>query len=162
MHIIAITKDPFSKKPDIDRTLFVNEIGGPEMLSKWLVRADYVSLHIPLAEETAGLIGENELNSMKNSSFLINVARAPIVGKEALFRVLTNKKIAGAAFDVFWEEPPDLNDKLLHLDNFLLTPHVAGWTYESVDAITNVILTNIVRISHGKVPLTIINRELIS
>lgn len=79
MHIIAITKDPFSKKPDIDRTLFVNEIGGPEMLSKWLVRADYVSLHIPLTEETAGLIGENELNSMKNSSFMINVARAPIV-----------------------------------------------------------------------------------
>jgi hypothetical protein len=68
-----------SKKPDIDRTYFVNEIGGPEMLSKWLVRADYVSLHIPLTEETAGLIGENELNSMKNSSFMINVARAPIV-----------------------------------------------------------------------------------
>jgi D-3-phosphoglycerate dehydrogenase len=162
MHIIAITKDPFSKKPDIDRTLFVNEIGEPEMLSKWLVRADYVSLHIPLTEETAGLIGENELNSMKNSSFLINVARAPIVDKDALFRVLTNKKIAGAAFDVFWEEPPDHNDKLVHLDNFLLTPHVAGWTSESVDAITNVILTNIVRISHGNIPLTIINRELIS
>jgi D-3-phosphoglycerate dehydrogenase len=162
MHIIAITKDPFSKKPDIDRTLFVNEIGGPEMLPKWLVRADYVSLHIPLSEETTGLIGENELNSMQNSSFLINVARAPIVDKEALFRVLTNKKIAGAAFDVFWEEPPDVNDKLLHLDNFLLTPHVAGWTSESVDAITNVILTNIVRISHGKVPLTIVNRELIN
>lgn len=162
MHIIAITKDPFSKKPDIDRTLFVNEIGGPEMLSKWLVRADYVSLHIPLTEETAGLIGENELNSMKNSSFLINVARAPIVDKVALFRVLTNKKIAGAAFDVFWEEPPDPNDKLLHLDNFLLTPHVAGWTSESVDTITNIILTNIVRISHGKAPLTIVNRELIN
>jgi D-3-phosphoglycerate dehydrogenase len=162
MHIIAITKDPISKKPDIDRTLFVNEIGAPEMLSKWLVRADYVSLHIPLAEETAGLIGEKELNSMKNSSFLINVARAPIVDREALFRVLTNKKIAGAAFDVFWEEPPDLNDKLLQLDSFLLTPHVAGWTSESVDAITNVILTNIVRISHGNIPLTIVNRELIS
>lgn len=162
MHIIAITKDPFSRKPDIDKTLFVNEIGGPEMLSKWLVRADYVSLHVPLAEETAGLIGEDELNSMKNSSFLINVARAPIVDKEALFSVLTNKKIAGAAFDVFWEEPPDLNDKLLHLDNFLLSPHVAGWTFESVDAITNIILTNIIRISHGNVPLTIVNRELIS
>lgn len=162
MHIIAITKDPFSKKPDIDRTHFVNEIGGPEMLSRWLVRADYVSLHVPLTEETAGLIGENELNSMKNSSFLINVARAPIVDREALFRVLTNKKIAGAAFDVFWEEPPNANDKLVHLDNFLLTPHVAGWTSESVGTITNVILTNIVRISHGKVPLTIINRELIT
>jgi D-3-phosphoglycerate dehydrogenase / 2-oxoglutarate reductase len=162
MHIIAITKDPFSRKPDIDKTLFVNEIGGPEMLSKWLVRADYLSLHVPLAEETAGLIGENELNSMKNSSFLINVARAPIVDKEALFSVLTNKKIAGAAFDVFWEEPPDLNDKLLHLDNFLLSPHVAGWTSESVDAITNIILTNIIRISHGNVPLTIVNRELTS
>jgi D-3-phosphoglycerate dehydrogenase len=162
MHIIAITKDPFSTKPDIDRTYFVNEIGGPEMLSKWIVRADYVSLHIPLTEETAGLIGVNELNSMKNSTLLINVAHAPIVDREALFRVLTNKKIAGAAFDVFWEDPPDANDKLVYLDNFLLTPHVAGWISESVDTITNVILTNIVRLSHGEVPLTIVNRELIN
>ena len=75
MHIIAITNDPFSKRPDIDRTYFVNEIGGPDMLSQWLVRADYVSIHIPLTEETRGLISENELNSMKNSAFLINVAR---------------------------------------------------------------------------------------
>jgi D-3-phosphoglycerate dehydrogenase / 2-oxoglutarate reductase len=93
---------------------------------------------------------------------LINVARAPIVDREALFRVLTNKKIAGAALDVFWKEPPDANDKLVYLDNFLLTPHLAGWTSKSVDTITNVILTNIVRILHGEVPLTIIKRELIN
>lgn len=161
MHIIAITNDPFSKKPDIDRTYFVNEIGGPEMLSQWLVRADYVSIHIPLTEETRELISENELNSMKNSAFLINVARAAIVDRESLLNALTNKIIAGAAFDVFWEEPPNTKDKLLHLDNFLLTPHVAGWTSESVDAITNIIVTNIVRISHGELPLTIVNRELI-
>jgi D-3-phosphoglycerate dehydrogenase / 2-oxoglutarate reductase len=93
MHIIAITNDPFSKRPDIDRTHFVNEIGGPDMLSQWLVRADYVSIHIPLTEETRELISENELNSMKNSAFLINVARAAIVDRESLLNALTNKII---------------------------------------------------------------------
>ena len=62
---------------------------------------------------------------------------------------------------MFWEEPPNIKDKLLQLDNFLLTPHVAGWTSESVEAITNIIVMNIVRISHGELPLTIVNRELI-
>jgi D-3-phosphoglycerate dehydrogenase / 2-oxoglutarate reductase len=161
MHIIAITNDPFSKRPDIDRTYFVNEIGGSDMLSQWLVRADYVSIHVPLTEETKELISENELNSMKNSAFLINVARAAIVDRESLLNALTNKTIAGAAFDVFWEEPPNINDKLLQLDNFLLTPHVAGWTSESVEAITNIIVMNIIRILHGELPLTIVNRELI-
>jgi D-3-phosphoglycerate dehydrogenase len=153
MHIIATTNDPFSKRPDIDRTYFVNEIGGPDMLSQWLVRADYVSIHIPLTEETRELISENELNSMKNSAFLINVARAAIVDRESLLNALTNKIIAGAAFDVYWEEPPNINDKLLHLDNFLLTPHVAGWTSESVEAITNIIVMNIVRILHGEITI---------
>ena len=158
MHVVAMTKNPSLKKPE--KEYFVDSIGGLETLSESLARADYVSLHTPLTAETRSMIGKKELSLMKKSSFLINVARAPIVDREALFTELSSKKISGAAFDVFWEEPADSNDKLLKLDNFVLTPHVAGWTHESVDAIARIITTNIERISQAQVPLTTVNSEL--
>lgn len=158
IHVVAVTKNPSLKKPE--KEYFVDSIGGLETLSESLARADYVSLHTPLTAETRSMIGKKELSLMKKSSFLINVARAPIVDREALFTELSSKKISGAAFDVFWEEPADSNDKLLKLDNFVLTPHIAGWTHESVDAIARIITTNIERISQAQVPLTIVNSEL--
>jgi D-3-phosphoglycerate dehydrogenase len=160
MHVIAVTKNPFLKKPGMDKAYFVDNLGGPEILSESISRADYVSLHTPLTEETKNMIGAKELALMKNTAYLVNVARAPIANKEALYTVLSNSKIAGAAFDVFWEEPPDSNDKLLKLNNFLLTPHIAGWTADSVDAIARIIATNIERFAQGETPLTIVNPEL--
>ena len=160
MHVIAVTKNPFLKKPGMDKAYFVDNLGGPEILSESISRADYVSLHTPLTEETKNMIGAKELALMKNTAYLVNVARAPITNKEALYTVLSNSKIAGAAFDVFWEEPPDSNDKLLKLNNFLLTPHIAGWTADSVDAIARIIATNIERFAQGETPLTIVNPEL--
>ena len=160
MHVIAVTKNPFLKKEGIDKAYFVDNIGGPEILSESISRADYVSLHTPLTEETKNMIGAKELALMKKTAYIVNVARAPIVNKEALYTVLSNIKIAGAAFDVIWEEPPDSNDKLLKLNNFLLTPHIAGWTADSVDAIARIIATNIERFAQGETPLTIVNPEL--
>jgi len=93
--------------------------------------------------------------------YLINVARAPIVDKEALFDALKTRSIAGAAFDVFWNEPPTEDEKLLQLDNFILTSHIAGWTNEAVEATGRIIAINIARISRGEVPLTVVNSELI-
>jgi D-3-phosphoglycerate dehydrogenase len=161
MQVVAVTKNPFLKKPGIDKVYFVDNLGGPEILPESIARADYVSLHTPLTEETRNMIGAKELGLMKKSAFLVNVARASIVDREALFTVLLNNKISGAAFDVFWEEPADPNDKLLKLCNFVLTPHVAGWTAESVDAIARIIATNIGRFSKAQVPLTVVNSELI-
>src|SRR5919199_4170209 len=160
MHVIAVTKNPFLKKPGIDKVYFVDNLGGPEILSESISRADYVSLHTPLTQETKNMMDAKELALMKKSAHLVNVARAPIVDREALYTVLSNSKIAGAAFDVFWEEPPDPNDKLLKLNNFLLTPHIAGWTADSVDAIARIIATNIERYAQGEIPLTIINPQL--
>lgn len=160
MHVIAVTKNPLLKKPGIDKVYFVDNLGGSEILSESLSRADYVSLHTPLTEETKNMIGTKELSLMKKSAFLVNVSRAAIVDREALFSVLSNSKISGAAFDVFWEEPPDTADKLLKLHNFILTPHIAGWTFESVDAIARIISNNIERFAQAQVPLTIVNPEL--
>src|SRR5215217_3793323 len=164
MYITAVTKHPDSKKGRIDKNnnnrwnYFINIIQGVESLSDSLIDADYISLHTPLTDETRGLIGAKEINSMKSSAFLINVARAQIVDREELFTSLVNKKIAGAAFDVFWEEPADPNDKLLKLDNFVLTPHLAGWTSESADNATRIIASNINRVLHGEKPTTVVNK----
>ncbi len=160
MHVIAVTKNPFLKKEGIDKAYFVDKVGGSEILSESISRADYVSLHTPLTDETKNMIGAKELALMRKSAYLLNVARAAIVNREALYLALSNSKIAGAAFDVFWEEPPDPNDKLLKLNNFLLTPHIAGWTADSVDAIARIIATNIERFAQGETPLTIVNPEL--
>jgi D-3-phosphoglycerate dehydrogenase len=168
MHITAVTKHPELKKGRrrIDNNnennnnnkwnYFINTIQGVKALSDSLIDADYISIHTPLTDETRGLIGAKEINLMKRSAFLINVARAQIVDREALFTSLVNKKIAGAAFDVFWEEPADPNDRLLKLDNFVSTPHLAGWTSESADTTTRIIASNINRVLHGK-PTTLVN-----
>jgi len=169
MNVTAVTKSPFLKKPvGVDKAYYVDSLGGSEILAESLSRADYVSLHTPLTQETKNMLGAKELALMKKSAFLVNVARAPIVDKEALFTALSTNKISGAAFDVFWEEEktqstspsPDPNDKLLKLPNFILTPHIAGWTVESVDTIARIIATNLERFAQAQIPLTVINPEL--
>jgi D-3-phosphoglycerate dehydrogenase len=160
LNVVAVTKDPIGTKPGREASFFVDKVKGPEALSEYIPKADIISLHVPLTQETRGLIGSEELATMKQSAFLVNVARAPVVDREALFIALKHRTIAGAAFDVFWEEPADPEDKLLQLDNFVLTPHLAGWTKESVEAIAGVIASNIVRVAEGKSPLTLVNSEL--
>jgi D-3-phosphoglycerate dehydrogenase / 2-oxoglutarate reductase len=161
MHVIAVTKSPFLKKSGgVDKAYYVDSLGGSEILSESISRADYISLHTPLTEQTRNMIGAKEFAMMKKSAFLVNVARAAIVDREGLFTTLSSNKISGAAFDVFWQEPPDPNDKLLKLDNFILTPHIAGWTIESVDATARIIATNIERFAQAQLPLTIVNPEL--
>jgi len=161
MHVIGVTKDPLSYKPGREKSFFVEGIKEPSALSESIPKADFISLHVPLNEETSGMIGAKEFDMMKRSAFLVNVARAAVVDREALFDALQKKRIAGAAFDVFWEEPADPKDRLLKLDNFMLTPHVAGWTAESVDAMAGIIAANILRVSEGNSPLTLVNPELL-
>lgn len=169
MKVIAVTKHPASKKKTLvgkshihkeRHDIVVDDIRGLESLSETISKADYISIHTPLTDDTLGMIGIPEFNLMKSSAFLINVARAAIVDGDALHTALSSRKIAGAAFDVFWEEPADPNDRLLKLDNFVLTPHIAGWTTESAEGTAKIIATNIERISHGEIPVTAVNSVL--
>ncbi len=161
MNVIALTKDPIGDTPGREKAFFADDVRPPEALPELIPMADFISLHVPLTDETRGMIGSSGFGLMKKSAFLINVARAPVVDRAALYSALSNKAIAGAAFDVFWEEPAAPDDEMLQLDNFVLTPHVAGWTRESVDAIAGVITSNILRVSEGKAPLTLVNTELL-
>lgn len=167
MKVIALTKHPDKKRftTKVDGSIargersydFLDGLIGSHELSKFLSNADYVSLHTNLSDETRGMIGKEEFGLMKRTAFLINVARAQIVNRDALYEALHDGTIAGAAFDVFWEEPADPKDRLLQLDNFVLTPHIAGWTIESANVAARIITTNIEKIAQGEAPLTAVN-----
>ncbi|MBQ3372522.1 MAG: 3-phosphoglycerate dehydrogenase [Oscillospiraceae bacterium] len=92
---------------------------------------DIVSLHLPVTDETRGMINEKLLRSMKKDAILVNYARSAVIDTPALIRMLDEKAIAGAVIDVFDNEPPTLEDiAVLNKPNVILTPHVAGATYE--------------------------------
>lgn len=156
MNVIAETKHP-DKKRVTGNLDFVNEIHSPDRLSEFLPTADYISIHTPLTDETNGMISSKEFGLMKKPAYLVNVARASLVDRSELFLALSQNRIAGAAFDVFWEEPANPDDRLFTLDNFIWTPHTAGWTKESSKLAAKTIVENIYRISHGQPPSTSVN-----
>jgi D-3-phosphoglycerate dehydrogenase len=167
MKVIAVTKHPdkkgFTTRDDNSSRRrerpydFLDGLMRSNELSKCLSDADYVSLHTNLTDETRDMIGIEEFRLMNRTAFLINVARASIVDRDALYAALYDGTIAGAAFDVFWEEPANPHDRLLQLDNFVLTPHIAGWTRESANVAAEVITKNIEKVAQGEAPLTAIN-----
>lgn len=122
-------------------------------LPELLHQSDFVSLHVPLNQETERLIGPAEIALMKPSAFLINVARGRVVDQAALLEALRERRIAGAGLDVFWDEPPVPNDPLLALPNVIATPHVAGITVEQNEAIAQAVVDNIRRVHAGLPPL---------
>jgi phosphoglycerate dehydrogenase-like enzyme len=98
-----------------------------------LRESDVVTLHLRLSERTTGYIGPAHLALMKPTAFLVNTARAALVDRVALIDALRDSRIAGAALDVFHEEPIPAGDDLLALPNVVLTPHDAGMTAEVID-----------------------------
>lgn len=93
--------------------------------------ADVVSVHAPLNESTRGQIGKVQFELMKETAYLINTARGPVVDEPALIEALQTGQIAGAALDVITTEPIDPNHPFLEMDNVILTPHMAGYSEES-------------------------------
>jgi D-3-phosphoglycerate dehydrogenase len=128
-------------------------------LDDLLARADYVTIHCPLTNETRHLIGRAQFERMKPTAFLINMARGPIVDQKALVDALTSQKIAGAALDVLDREPPAADDPLLKLDNVIFTPHLSSWSAESVIQLRRSTARNVVDVLQGKTPRSIVNRE---
>ncbi|MBM4298529.1 MAG: D-2-hydroxyacid dehydrogenase family protein [Deltaproteobacteria bacterium] len=119
-------------------------------LEDLLRRADVVSVHLALSEQSRNLLSEARLRLMKPSAYLVNTARGAIVDEAALVRILNEKAIAGAALDVFVEEPLAKNHPLTELDNVVLTPHL-GWPTDSGFAgFADNAVTNILDYMEGK------------
>lgn len=126
-------------------------------LSELLEQSDVVSLHCPPTQETIGMIGSRELERMKPSAYLINTARAQIVDEQSLVDALGRRVIAGAALDVFWEEPLPRDHPLLDLDNVTITPHIAGAADDVRVHQAAMVLEDIARWHAGERPLRLAN-----
>jgi phosphoglycerate dehydrogenase-like enzyme len=147
--------EPF---PDAD---FVRRHGVTLMpLERLLAEADYLTLHLPLTLESRYFINQDTLALMKPTAFLINTARGGLVCEADLLKALREKRIAGAALDVF-EEEPTLQNPLFELDNIVLTPHAAGGDWKSRDDMAAAGARAIVSLSRGEWPAEqVVNPEV--
>jgi len=121
--------------------------------------SDIISLHIPLLPETRNLIAEKEIRLMKPNSVIINVARGHIIDEQALAKALREGRLLGAAMDAWASEPVNPDNPLLQLDNVLATPHIAGGTFDAMDAMFRLCLENIQRTDHGETPHDLVKTD---
>lgn len=117
----VVAYDPYVKEADEIQMVTLDEL---------LARADYITLHLPKTKESANMIGAEQFAKMKNGVRIVNCARGGIINEEALYEALTSGKVAGAALDVFDNEPPT-EWKLLKLDNVIGSPHIGAATREA-------------------------------
>jgi D-3-phosphoglycerate dehydrogenase len=132
-------------------------------LDALMKESDYVVLSVPLNKESEGMIGAREIALMKPSSYLVNVARGKIVDQAALYKALSDKKIAGAGLDVLAKQPPDADEPLLKLDNVLFTPHDAALTVETYSHASLLIARSILDLYQGilpKYPVNMLNPQV--
>ena len=142
-------------------SIIERDLGGKRLeLNDLLHQADIVTLHVPLMDETIHLIGEEELGTMKESSFLINTCRGPVVDEKALVKALQNGRIAGAGLDVY-EREPELEPGLKDLDNVVLLPHVGSATVETRTRMAMMAAENLITGLKGETPPNLINPEAI-
>lgn len=121
--------------------------------------ADIVSIHAPLTLENKGLIDRHALGLMKSSALLINAARGGIINEADLYNALKNNEIAGAGIDVFENEPP-IASPLLKLDNVVLTPHTAAFTYEGMHNMSVGVVEQLIEYYRGKQPIHTVNPQV--
>jgi D-3-phosphoglycerate dehydrogenase / 2-oxoglutarate reductase len=129
-------------------------------ISEILKVSDFVTLHVPSAPETKGLIDAAQLKAMKRSAYLINCARGPIVDEAALVKALKDGTIAGAGLDVFDPEPPKADNPLFGLPNVILSPHSAGLTVECVIRMATHAAQAIIDVLEGRRPEGVVNPEV--
>ncbi|MBA2590156.1 MAG: dehydrogenase [Alphaproteobacteria bacterium] len=152
-----IAHDPFANA-GLMAELGVELVGIEELFS----RSDVLSISCPLSEATRHIVNAERLALMKPTSYLINTARGPIVDQKALTKVLQEHRIAGAGLDVLEQEPPDLADPILALDNVILTPHALCWTDQCFAHQGALDIQAVLEYCDGRVPTgTIVNRAVI-
>ena len=133
----------------------IEEAGAtPCRLAEVLAGSDFISIHVPLTDETWHLIGADELATMRPTAYLINTARGPIVDETALVSALQDRVIAGAGLDVYEEEPLATDSPLLELHRVVLTPHIAGWAIEAQIRSQESVVKDVARVLRGDTPIS--------
>ncbi len=151
-----VAHDPYAS-PEQAAAFRVELLGLEDLLRQ----SDFVVVCCTLSSSTHHLLNTTQLALMKPTSFLINVARGPIINQAALTDVLRDRRIAGAALDVFEREPIDPDDPLLKLDNVILAPHAICWTDELFLGNGRAACQSILDVAAGRVPQHVVNRAVL-
>jgi phosphoglycerate dehydrogenase-like enzyme len=166
MTVLACKRDP-SRRPDAGYTLpgtgdpegrLPDAWLGPDELPELLARSDVVVMCAPLTTQTRRLIGARELALMKPSAYFINVGRGASVDETALAQALAERRLAGAAVDVFAQEPPAAGHPLYALDNVVVSPHVSGFLPSYDDKCADLFAENLRRYLSGSPLLNVVDR----
>jgi D-3-phosphoglycerate dehydrogenase len=149
--------DPYASEKEIQA------LGVRQVTLETLCReSDFISLHCKVTPETRNMISFEQFAWMKKTCYLVNTARADIIHEEALLQALREGKIAGAALDVFSQEPLPLNHPLRGLPNVLLTPHIGGATHDVVRHHSIMMAQDIIRYLSGEQPRHVVNLEVLN
>ncbi|MCD6146553.1 MAG: phosphoglycerate dehydrogenase [Thermoplasmata archaeon] len=153
LNMSVIGYDPYISKEKLEE----EGIEKVESVGEVMGRADFISIHVPHTPETHHLINEEMLSKMKTSAYIINCARGGVVDEKALYNALKENKIAGAALDVYEEEPAK-NNPLFELDNAVFTPHIGASTKEGQIRAGTICAEQILKVLEGKEPDFWVNR----
>jgi phosphoglycerate dehydrogenase-like enzyme len=156
MPVIAVRRRPEIAPGDS----LAGEVLPVSRLRELMTRSDYVTVAAPLTAETRGLIGEAELRAMKSTAVLINIGRGPVIVEDALLGALEERRIRGAALDVFDHEPLPEGHPFYRLDNVLLSPHSADHTPGWEAAAMEVFLDNFDRFRQGQPLRNLVDKRL--
>ncbi len=130
-------------------------------LETLLRSSDFVTIHVPLTEETRKFLGEREFNLMMPGAFLVNTSRGGVVDERAMIEALSTGRLAGAGLDVFEKEPPDPENPLFKFDNVVVTPHMASHTVESLRKMALEVAKGVVKVLKGETPTNIVNPKVL-
>jgi glyoxylate reductase len=156
-HMRIIYSDAVRAPADVERELGAQFVDRDTLFRE----ADFISIHVPLMPETRHLISTENLNKMKPTAFLINTSRGPVVDEAALAQALENKKIAGAALDVF-ENEPKVHPALLPRKDVILTPHIASASVETRTKMAVMAAENLVAFFAGRRPPNALNADALN
>lgn len=154
----VLIADPFVKATDVEAAGY--RFAGDFKAS--LPEADWVSIHIPKTPETENFIAAPEMAAMKAGAYLVNVSRGGMVDETALYEALKSGHLRGAALDVFDPEPPEVDNPLFELDNFLASPHCGAFTEECAQRMSSACAHNVLAAFAGNLdPAVVVNKEVL-
>jgi phosphoglycerate dehydrogenase-like enzyme len=156
MRVLALRR---SAPPAGKADPLIDKFYGPDGLREMIAQCDYVVVTAPLTPQTRGMIGALEFAAMKPDAVIINVGRGAVIDEEAMIRALTEKRILGAALDVFVNEPLPPGHPFFQLENVLLSPHSADHTRDWLDRAMEFFLTQFKRFSNGEPLLNVVDKK---
>ena len=153
MKVIATRRDPRAPMPD-----YVDKFVPADRLKELLTEPDFVAVQVPLTKDTRGMIGQEELRSMKPTAYLINASRGEVVKEDKLIQALNEGWIAGAGLDTFEIEPLAKDSPLWKMSNVIITPHVAGLTPYYPERLLNVFCENLERFINNENLINVVDK----